>query len=42
MVTILAVDVFNGIFMNENDIIPIQHSLKYVPIKPVDNNPALV
>ena len=35
-------DIFNYIFVNENDRIPIQVSLKYVPNSPIDNNPALV
>ena len=33
---------FNRIFLNENDTIPIQISLKYVPRSPTDNKPALV
>ena len=36
------VDIFNCIFLNENDGIPIQISLKYVPRSPIDNKPALV
>ena len=31
MAAILAEDIFNCIFLNENDIIPIQVSLTYVP-----------
>ena len=42
MVTILAGNIFNCIFFNENDKIPIQISLKYVPRSPIDNKPALV
>ena len=37
MDAILADDIFN-----ENDIIPIQSSLRFVPDSPIDNNPALV
>ena len=32
-----ADDIFNCIFLNENDRIPIQISLKYVPRSPIDN-----
>ena len=42
MVVILAGDIFNGILFNENGIIPIQISLKYVPRSPIDNKSALV
>ena len=42
MATILADDIFNCIFLNENDIIPIQISLKFVPRSPIDNKPAVV
>ena len=42
MAAILADSIFNCIFLNENDIIPIQISLKYVPQSPIDNKPALV
>ena len=35
-------DIFNRIFLNENDRIPIQISLKSVPMSPIDNQPALV
>ena len=38
----LADDIFNCIFLNENDRILIQISLKYVPRSPIDHNPALV
>ena len=41
MATILADDIFNCIFLNENDIIPIHNSLKYVLRGPIDNKPAL-
>ena len=42
MAAILADDIFKGIFLNENDRIPIQISLKLVPMGPIDNAPALV
>ena len=42
MAAIFADDIFNCIFLNENDRIPIQISLKYVPRSPTDNKPALV
>ena len=42
MAAILADDVFNCIFFNENNIIPIPISLKYVPRSPTDNKPELV
>ena len=42
MATILADDNFKCIFINENDRIPIQISLKFVLRSPVDNKPALV
>ena len=35
-------DIFNCIFLNENDKIPIQISLKLVPGSPIDDKPALV
>ena len=41
MAAILANDIFKRIFLNENDIIPIQISLKLVPRSPIDNKPAL-
>ena len=41
MVAILADDIFNCIFSNEYDKIPIQISLIYVPMSPIDNKPAL-
>ena len=37
-----ADDIFNCILLNENDRIPIQISLKYVPRSPIENEPALV
>ena len=42
MAAILADDIFKCIFLNENDRIPIQISLKFVPRSPVDNKPTLV
>ena len=42
MALILADNIFNCIFLNENDRIPIQISQKYVPRSPIDNKPALV
>ena len=42
MTVILADDIFNCIFLNENDRIPIHISLKYAPRNPIDNKPALV
>ena len=42
MAAISADDIFNCIFLNENDRIPTQISLKYVPRSPIDNKPALV
>ena len=41
MAAILA-DIFKCIFFNENDMIPIQISLKFVASSPIDNKPALV
>ena len=35
-------DVLECIFLNENVLISIKISLKFVPNSPVDNNPALV
>ena len=37
----LADDIFECIFLNENDRIPIQISLKFVPMSPIDNKAAL-
>ena len=42
MAAILADDNFKSIFVNENYIIPIRISLKFVPVNPIDNKPALV
>ena len=42
MAAILADDNFKCIFLNENDRIPIQISLKFVPRSPIDNKSALV
>ena len=42
MAKILADNIFNCIFSNENDKIPIPISLKFVPDGPIDNNQALV
>ena len=41
MAAILADDNFKCIFLNENDRIPIQISLKFVPRSQIDNKPAL-
>ena len=42
MAAILADDIFKCTLLNENDWIPIQISLKFVPMSPIDNKPALV
>ena len=42
MSPILADNIFKSIFLNENDRIPIQISLKFVLRCPIDNKPALV
>ena len=42
MAAVLADDIFKCIFLNENDRIPIQISLKFIPDGTIDNNPALV
>ena len=42
MAAILADDIFNCIFLNENDRIPIQISLEYVLRSPIEDKPALV
>ena len=42
MTTILADNIFKCIFLNENDKIAIQISLKLVPRSPIDNKLALV
>ena len=39
MAAILADDIFNCIFLNENARIPICISLKYVPRSAIDNKP---
>ena len=41
MATILTDDIFKCIFLNENDNVRIQISLKLVPRGPIDNKPAL-
>ena len=42
MAAILADDIFKLIFLNENDRIPIQISLKFVPRSTINNKPTLV
>ena len=42
MATTLEDDNFNCIFLNENDGISIQFSLKFIPRSPIDNKPVLV
>ena len=42
IVIILADDIFKWILLDENDIIPIQISLKFVSRSPINNKPALV
>ena len=42
MAAMLADGIFKYIFLNENDRIPIQISLKFVPMSPIDNKAALV
>ena len=42
MAAILADDTLKCIFLNKNDRIPFRISLKFVPMSPVDNKPALV
>ena len=42
MATILAGNIYKCIFLNENDKILIQLSLKFVPRSPIDIKPALV
>ena len=42
MAATLADNNFKCIFLIENDRIPIQFSLKFVPRSPIDNKPALV
>ena len=41
MATNLADGIFKCIFVNENDRIPIQLSLKFVPLSSIGNTPAL-
>ena len=41
MAAVLADNIFKCIFLNENDRIPIQISLKFIPRNPIDNKPAL-
>ena len=42
MAAILSDDIFKCIFLNENDRIPIEISLKFIPRSPIDNKPAMV
>ena len=42
MADILADDIFGCIFLNENDRIPIQIVLKFVPKSPISDTPVLV
>ena len=42
MAAILADDIFKCIFLDDDDRIPIQISLKFVPRVPIDNKLALV
>ena len=42
MTAILAYVIFKCIFLNENDWIPIQISLKFVPRSSIDNKPVLI
>ena len=42
MALILADNIFQWIFLNENGRILIQISLKFVPKSPINNKPALV
>ena len=42
MAAILAGDIFNCIFLNENDKIPYQISLKYIPMSTIHNKTTLV
>ena len=42
MSSILADDIFKWIFLNENDRIPIQISMKFVPRSSINNKPAFV
>ena len=38
----MADEIFKWIFLNENGWILIQNSLKFIPMSPIDNKPALV
>ena len=42
MAAVVADDILKCIFVNENDRIHIQISLKFIPRSPIDNKPALV
>ena len=42
MAALLADDNFKCLFLNENDIIPIPISLKFLPRSPIENKPAFV
>ena len=42
MAAIITDNIFKSIFLNENDRILIQISLKFVPRSPIDNKPTLV
>ena len=42
MAAILADNISKSIFLNENDRILIENSMKFVPRSPIDNKPALV
>ena len=42
MTAMLADDIYKYVFLNENDRIPVQISLKFVPRSPIDKKPALV
>ena len=42
MAAVLADDNLKCIFVNENERIPIQISLKFVPMSPINNKPALI
>ena len=42
MAAILADNIFKSFFLNENDRIPIQISLKFVHRSAIDNNPTLI
>ena len=42
MAAILTDDIFKCIFLNENDRIPVQISLKFVPRSPINIKAALV